>query len=172
MFLVRWFGNLYCGFGQLPRALLDSGLYPFFLQCTCHFPGFSTASVPCISSWTFPIYLPCSRHGLASGTSLLSWFYWGILEASGCSNPGFSSAPASRWRLLQVFQPGYSSCMTPVTTSSDFPLRFLDTSLPLVFRLSILAILLFSMCYVACLDYLRSQCCLLYTSDAATIYSV
>jgi len=106
----------------------------------------------------FPIYLPCSRHGLASGTSLPSWFYWGILEASGCPNPGFSSAPASRWRLLQVFQPGYSSCITPVMTSSDFPLRFLDTSLPLVFRLSILVILLFSMCYVACLDYLRSQC--------------
>ena len=53
MFLVRWFGNLYCGFGQLPRAFLDSGLYPFFLQCTCHFPGFSTVSVPCISPWTF-----------------------------------------------------------------------------------------------------------------------
>jgi len=53
MFLVRWFGNLYCSFGQLPRALLDSGLYPFFLQCTCHFPGFATVSVPCVSSWTF-----------------------------------------------------------------------------------------------------------------------
>jgi len=81
----------------------------------------------------FPIYLPCSRHGLASGTSLLSWFYWGILEASGCSNPGFSSAPASRWRLLQVFQPGYSSCMTPVTTSSGIPPWFSSHSIPLVF---------------------------------------
>ena len=81
----------------------------------------------------FPIYLPCSRHGLASGTSLPSWFYWGILEASGCSNPGFSSAPASRWRLLQVFQPGYSPCMTPVTTSSGIPPWFSSHSIPLVF---------------------------------------
>ena len=65
----------------------------------------------------FPIYLPCSRHGLASGTSLLSWFYWGILEASECSNSG------SRLRKHPTCD--FFKCSNLVTRHAQLPLRLL-----------------------------------------------